>query len=298
MAALFDFSHAARPRARRLLEPLDGGVRMGARGRLSRGCAAGVCLRAAQAPAAPCSPWCFRSSLWRSSPAGGRSQAAYGPFWRSCQYLRRYCSSRGAGRLSRGSSRRRRCWGLLVTIPWNMAYFNLTQRRAHPRRVERMDRSQRPPRQPGSSSSTRPYLRVAEYRLPERRTPGVRHRHEYDIVNLGGDFDALPTRPAKWLVIPERYDAILREKLGMGIDEYARKSGFGLVTRLIATSRHLAWRCVPGSRPTWCRTTPCTSSAGTNPRRSPRRRRKSRGFPRIWIRPRSGRGRSRKAKEP
>lgn len=120
--------------------------------------------------------------------------------------------------------------GLVVTIPWNMAYYNLTQG-AHIRAESSA----------WIETNVHPDSGIIVLDTPYYESPNIVYQNavhpecvtgtRYDIVNLGGDFDALKAAVGQWLVIPQGYEEKLRAKTGMGIVQYAEKNGFGLVTR-------------------------------------------------------------------
>jgi 4-amino-4-deoxy-L-arabinose transferase-like glycosyltransferase len=119
--------------------------------------------------------------------------------------------------------------GLLITIPWNIAYFNLT-RYPHVREESSqwIEANIRP--EAGIIILDTPYFESPDVIYRDAVHPEAAGGPRFKIVNLEGDFAALKSAPGKWLVIPERYDGKLREKLKVGMNDYARRNGFGLVT--------------------------------------------------------------------
>jgi len=119
--------------------------------------------------------------------------------------------------------------GLLVTVPWNVAYLNLS-RGEHIR-----DESSR-----WIASNVHPDSGIIILDTPYYEAPNIVYQNavhpeyvagpRYDIVDLGGNFGALKDAAGKWLVVTQSYEKTLREKTGMGIQEYADRNGFELVT--------------------------------------------------------------------
>jgi len=116
--------------------------------------------------------------------------------------------------------------GLFATVPWNVAYARLIRgphvREASSRWIESNI--------PAASSIIvldTPYFDDPDV-VYENALHAGRAEVKYDVVNLHGDFSRLKGTSGDWLVVPQRFESILRARTGQGIVSYAEESGFEL----------------------------------------------------------------------
>jgi hypothetical protein len=124
--------------------------------------------------------------------------------------------------------------GLLLTIPWNLAYANL-MRGEHTRSIASLWIKLNVPEGAPIIVLETPYFDDPDIIYENALHPGLTPWPSYEIVNLDGLFDELVSAEGDYLVVPQRFEGKLRDRGLGGITAYAESNGFALRARVSRT---------------------------------------------------------------